>query len=78
MPMRELVAFMARALVRDPAAVEVSEDAVERERVLRLRVAPGDTGRVIGREGRTARALRTVLAVASARTGARAWLDIAD
>ena len=77
-PMRELVAFIARALVQDAGAVEVQEVDSERDRVIKLRVAPADLGRVIGREGRTARAIRTVLGVASARDDKRAKLDIVD
>jgi predicted RNA-binding protein YlqC (UPF0109 family) len=77
-PMRELVAFIARALVQDTGAVEVEEIDTERDRVIKLRVAPADLGRVIGREGRTARAIRTVLGVASAREEKRAKLDIVD
>ncbi|MBN2494156.1 MAG: KH domain-containing protein [Deltaproteobacteria bacterium] len=76
--MKNLVAFIARCLVRDPAAVEVSEVNDGRDRIIRLQVAEGDKGKVIGKEGRTAKAIRTVLAVASARQGARAKLDIAD
>ena len=77
-PMRELVAFIARALVKDPGAVEVKEVDTERDRVIKLRVAQADVGRIIGREGRTARAIRTVLGVASARDDQRAKLDIVD
>jgi len=76
--MRELVAFIARALVQDSDAVEVKEVDTERDRVIKLRVAPADVGKVIGREGRTARAIRTVLGVASAREDKRAKLDIVD
>ncbi len=78
MPVRDLVAFIARLLVRDPSAVEVEEVDDGRSRIVKLRVAPGDKGRVIGREGRTARAIRTVLEVASARDGMKAKLDIVD
>ena len=76
--MRELVAFIARALVQDASAVEVKEVDTERDRVIKLRVAQADLGRVIGREGRTARAIRTVLGVASAMDDKRAKLDIVD
>jgi predicted RNA-binding protein YlqC (UPF0109 family) len=76
--MRELVAFIARALVQDAGAVEVKEVDTERDRVIKLRVASADVGKVIGREGRTARAIRTVLGVASARDDKRAKLDIVD
>jgi hypothetical protein len=77
-PIEELVAFIARMLVRDPSAVEVEEIGDERSRVVRLRVAPDDRGRVIGKEGRMAKAIRTILAVMSARDGMKAKLDIVD
>ena len=77
-PMRELVAFIARALVQDAGAVEVEEIDTERDRVIKLKVAPADLGKIIGREGRTARSIRTVLGVASAREDKRAKLDIVD
>ena len=77
-PMRELVAFIVRALVQDAGAVETKEVDTERDRVIKIRMAPADLGKVIGREGRTARAIRTVLGVASARDGKRAKLDIVE
>jgi predicted RNA-binding protein YlqC (UPF0109 family) len=71
-----LVAFIARELVDRPEAVEVQ--AVEDERGLRLelRVAPEDMGKVIGRQGRIARALRTVVKAASLRAGRRVTVEI--
>ena len=75
---RELVAFVARALVLHPDAVEVDEVADERSRVIKLKVAPSDLGRVIGKEGNTARAIRTVLAVATEQDEQKAKLDIVD
>ena len=77
-PTRELVAFIARALVQNPSEVEVEEIDDERSRVIKLKVAPSDLGRVIGREGRTAQAIRTVLGVATAGDKKRAKLDIVD
>ncbi len=76
--MRDLVRWLAEQLVDDRSAVPV--DAVERDRstVLELSVAPDDLGRVIGRGGRTAKALRTVLEVAARRQGKRVVLDILD
>ena len=76
--MRDLVVWLAQQLVEDKAAVKV--DALERDRstVLELSVAPDDLGRVIGRGGRTAKALRTLLDVAARRQGKRAVLDIVD
>lgn len=78
MPMKELVEFIARSLVDEPDQVEVTEIDRDRSTVLELRVAPGDLGKVIGRQGRTARAIRTILAVTGARTGHRHSLDIVD
>jgi uncharacterized protein len=75
---RDLVLWLARELVEDRDAVQV--DAIERDRstVLELTVAEGDLGRVIGRGGKTAKALRTVLDLAARREGRRAVLDILD
>jgi predicted RNA-binding protein YlqC (UPF0109 family) len=76
--MRDLVLWLAQQLVEDKAAVCV--EAIERDRstVLELSVAQDDLGRVIGRGGRTAKALRTVLDVAARHQGRRAVLDIVD
>ncbi len=76
--MRDLVVWLAQQLVEDKAAVQV--EAIERDRstVYELVVAEDDLGRVIGRGGRTAKALRTVLDLAARREGRRAVLDILD
>lgn len=76
--MRDLVLWLARELVDDREAVEV--DAIERDRstVLELSVAEDDLGRVIGRGGKTAKALRTLLDLAARREGRRVVLDILD
>jgi predicted RNA-binding protein YlqC (UPF0109 family) len=76
--MRDLVLWLARELVEDKDAVKV--DAIERDRstVFELTVGEDDLGRVIGRGGRTAKALRTVLDAAARREGKRAVLDILD
>jgi len=76
--MHELVAFVARALVDHPDDVEVSEVEERDATVLELRVAPGDLGKVIGRGGRTARALRTLVSAAASRARRRIVLDILD
>jgi predicted RNA-binding protein YlqC (UPF0109 family) len=75
---RDLVLWLARELVDEKGAVKV--EAIERERstVLELTVAPDDLGRVIGRGGKTAKALRTVLDHAARREGRRVVLDILD
>ncbi len=75
--MRELVEFLARSLVEEPDQVKVTELRRDQATVLELRVAPDDLGKVIGRQGRTARAIRTLLA-ASSRGGRRYILDILD
>lgn len=76
--MRELVTEIARALVDLPEAVIV--EAVEREEstVLRLRVAPTDVGKVIGKQGRTARSMRTILGAVSMKHHHRYTLDILE
>ena len=76
--MDELVAWIARELVDDPAQVRV--ERVERDDavVLRLHVAPEDIGKVIGRQGRMARALRALVRTASARSDTRLLLEIAE
>ncbi len=74
----ELVGYIARALVDDPDAVEVEALDGDNAIVVELTVAKGDLGKVIGREGRTARAIRTLLAAASARHQRRAVLEILE
>jgi len=75
---RDLVLWLAQQLVEDKAAVRV--EAIERDRstVLELSVAEDDLGRVIGRGGKTAKALRTVLELTARREGRRVVLDILD
>ena len=74
----DLVREIARALVDDPASVEV--EAVERDEntVLKLRVAPQDVGKVIGKQGRTARSVRTILGAVSMKLHRRYMLDILE
>ena len=76
--MQDLVTEIAKALVDDPNAVMV--EAVERDEstVLRLRVAPGDVGKVIGKQGRTARSMRTILGAVSMKHHHRYTLDILE
>jgi predicted RNA-binding protein YlqC (UPF0109 family) len=74
----ELVRWLAEQLVDDRSAVRVGTTERDRTTVLELSVAPGDLGRVIGRGGKTARALRTVVEAAARRQGRRAVLDIVD
>jgi len=74
--MKELVEFMAKNLVNDPSQVRVKRIERPHMEVLRLHVAQEDMGRVIGKGGRVANALRTLLNIAAARDGKRVILDI--
>ena len=76
--MAELLAYLARALVDDPAAVRVEADERDGALVLRLHVAADDVGKVIGRGGRIVRALRTVIRASAVREGRRVLVEIAD
>lgn len=76
--MKELVELMAKALVDDPDGVQVREVAGERETVVELTVSPEDLGKVIGRQGRTARSIRTILAAAGNRLRKRVVLEILE
>jgi uncharacterized protein len=75
---RDLVEYLARRLVENPAAVRVEEGEEDGALVLRLHVAPEDLGRVIGRGGRIARALRIVVRATGARDDRRILLEIVD
>ncbi len=76
--MSELLEYLARELVDDPAAVRVEEVEQDDLLVLRLHVAEDDIGKVIGRHGRIARALRTVVRASAARERRRVQLEIVD
>ncbi|HMB18228.1 MAG TPA: KH domain-containing protein [Gaiellaceae bacterium] len=76
--MADLVAYLARHLVDDPDAVRVEEEEREDAVVLRLHVAKDDVGKVIGRQGRLARALRAIVRAGGARQRRRVILEIAD
>jgi predicted RNA-binding protein YlqC (UPF0109 family) len=74
----EIVEYLARRLVDDPDAVRVEEVDREGDTVLQLYVAPDDVGKVIGRQGRIARALRTVVRASAAREDRRVLLEIME
>ena len=76
--MAELLAYLARELVDEPEAVRVETEEREGALVLRLHVAPDDVGKVIGRQGRIARALRTVVRAGAARENRRVSVEIVD
>ena len=77
-PLRAVVEVVVRALVDKPDAVRVSESERRGMTVLELTTAPGDMGKIIGRQGRTAAALRTLVALTAEKHGKRAQLDIRD
>jgi predicted RNA-binding protein YlqC (UPF0109 family) len=77
-PVRAVVDVVVRALVDQPEAVKVHESVRRGMTVLELTTAPGDMGKIIGRQGRTAAALRTIVAVTAERHGLKAQLDIRD
>jgi len=76
--MRVLIEQIAKALVDDPAQVAVNQVEEDGESVLELRVAPNDLGRVIGKQGRTARAMRNLLAAAGSKFNKRFALEILE
>lgn len=78
MALKDLIATIAQALVDDPASVQVTEIEGDHNSLIELRVARGDIGKVIGKDGRTAQSMRTILTAASIRLGRRAHLDIVD
>ena len=77
-PLRAVVEVVARALVDNPDSVRVTESERRGMTVLELSTAPGDMGKIIGRQGRTAAALRMMVALTAEKHGKRAQLDIKD
>ena len=76
--MKELIGYIARALVDKPEEVVVTEIEGEQTSVIELKVAKEDLGKVIGKQGRTARAMRTILSAASAKINKRSVLEIIE
>jgi uncharacterized protein len=76
--MKDFIEYVVRALVEHPDEVQVDEVQGSRTTVYELRVGEGDLGKVIGKAGQTAKALRTLLAAAAARKGHRAVLEILE
>ena len=76
--MKDLIKYIAKALVDNPDAVNVSEVEGNQTSVLELKVAKEDLGKVIGKQGRTARAMRTILSAASAKVKKRTVLEIVE
>lgn len=78
MTMKELIKYIAQSLVDNPDKVEVNEVIGEQTSVLELRVAKEDLGKVIGKQGRTAKAIRTILSAASAKLHKHSVLEIIE
>lgn len=76
--MKDLVEFLAKRLVNHPDAVEVKETQTDSTTLLELRVAPEDLGRVIGKQGRTAKSVRTILNAVASRTNKKVILEILE
>jgi hypothetical protein len=76
--MKDLIAYLAKALVDKPEEVVVTEIEGEQSSVIELRVAKEDFGKVIGKQGRTARAMRTILGAASSKMKKRCILEILE
>ena len=76
--MKELLLYMAKSLVDNPDAVTVVETSDEEGKVLELHVAEGDMGKVIGRQGRIAKEIRTIIKTVAQRTGAKVTVEIVD
>jgi uncharacterized protein len=76
--MKTAVENIVKAIARDPEAVEVVEEISDRSTVFRVKVAESDMGKLIGREGRTIKALRSLLFAASQKQGKRFILDVVE
>lgn len=76
--LKDIVDFMARVLVDEPDQVQVTEVEGDKTTVFELAVADGDRGKVIGRKGDTAKAMRKILSAASGKTGKRTHLEIME
>ena len=75
---KDLIEYIAKSLVDDPSAVSVQEVEGEKSTIIELRVASSDIGKVIGKYGRIAKALRTVLSASATKTGKRYSLEIRE
>ncbi len=76
--MKELIEYIVKGLVDNPEKVNIKEVAGEKSIIYELRVGEGDLGKVIGKEGRTAKAIRTIITAAAMKQGKRAVLEIIE
>jgi predicted RNA-binding protein YlqC (UPF0109 family) len=78
MELKELIEYIVKALVDHPDKVEVKEITGEKSIIFELRVGEGDLGKVIGKEGRTAKSIRTIISAAAMKQGKRTVLEILE
>jgi predicted RNA-binding protein YlqC (UPF0109 family) len=78
MALKDLISTIAQALVDEPESVQVTEIEGDHNSLIELKVAKGDIGKVIGKDGRTAQSMRAILTAASIKVGRRVHLDIVD
>lgn len=76
--MKDLIEYIAKALVDDPEGVEVTEFGDDEASIIKLKVAKDDLGKVIGKKGRTAKAMRTILSAAAMKVAKRSTLEIIE
>ncbi len=76
--MKELIRYLAKSLVSNPGAVEIKESESDGASVIELKVAKEDLGRIIGKQGRTAKSIRTLLNAAASRNNRRVVLEIVE
>ena len=76
--LKELIEYIVKALVDNPEKVEVKEIAGQKSSIYELKVGEGDLGKVIGKEGRTAKAIRTIITAAAMKQGKRTVLEILE
>jgi predicted RNA-binding protein YlqC (UPF0109 family) len=76
--MKQLIEYMAKALVDQPDKVVIKEIAGEKTLIYELRVGEGDLGKIIGKEGRTAKAMRSIISASAMKMGKRAQLEILE
>ena len=76
--MRELVEFIAKSLVENPEQVGINEVEGDKTTIIELKVAQDDMGKIIGKQGKTARAIRTILNATAAKSGKKAVLEILE
>lgn len=76
--MKEFIESIAKQLVDDPSTVQVTEETIEDKLVIKIKVDKKEVGKIIGKQGRTAQALRTLLSAVSAKSKIKARLEILD